>query len=116
MSIRFTHGDKQFKRFMSLIDEGFRLFGSIVLVNFIPIMKYLPGLTKIRNKIKQNRDEMACFFQETIDKHRSTLDENNVRDLVDAYLIEIKNAKAEGRETKLFQGRNHGKFISYFII
>lgn len=52
---------------------------------------------------------MAGFFQETVDQHRVTFDENNIRDLVDAYLLEIQKAKAEGREALLFQGKNHGE-------
>lgn len=78
-------------------------------------MRYLPNLTSVRDKISQNREEMADFFQETVDQHRSTFNENNIRDLVDAYLLEIKNAKAEGRETKLFQGKNHGELNFYFF-
>ncbi|XP_034945934.1 cytochrome P450 18a1 [Chelonus insularis] len=109
MGVRFNHGDSRFKRFMALIEEGFKLFGSIVAVNFIPIMRYLPCLRKIRNKISRNRKEMAAFFQETVDEHRSTFDSKNVRDLVDAYLVEIEKAKAEGREATLFQGKNHDR-------
>lgn len=110
MSVRFRHGDTRFHRFMKLIEEGFKLFGSIHFVNFIPIMRYLPGLRKVRNKIAQNRAEMADFFQETVDEHRATFDESNIRDLVDTYLLEIQKAKAEGRGAALFQGKNHGEF------
>lgn len=109
MGVRFHHGDSRFKRFMDLIEEGFKLFGSIAAVNFIPIMRYLPCLRKVQNKISENRAEMAGFFQETVDQHRVTFDENNIRDLVDAYLLEIQKAKAEGREALLFQGKNHGE-------
>ena len=94
---------------MDLIEEGFKLFGSMAAVNFIPVMRYLPCLQKVRNKIAENRAEMADFFQEAVDQHRATFDESTVRDLVDAYLLEIEKAKGEGRATTLFQGKNHGK-------
>lgn len=109
MGVRFQHGDDRFKRFMDLIEEGFKLFGSMAAVNFIPVMRYLPCLQKVRNKISENRAEMADFFQEAVDQHRATFDESTVRDLVDAYLLEIEKAKGEGRATMLFQGKNHGK-------
>lgn len=109
MGVRFQHGDKRFKRFMDLIEEGFKLFGSMAAVNFIPVMRYLPCLQKVRNKIAENRAEMADFFQEAVDQHRATFDESTLRDLVDAYLLEIEKAKGEGRATTLFQGKNHGK-------
>lgn len=109
MGVRFQHGDKRFKRFMDLIEEGFKLFGSMAAVNFIPVMRYLPCLQKVRNKIAENRAEMADFFQEAVDQHRATFDESTLRDLVDAYLLEIEKAKGEGRATTLFQGKNHGE-------
>ncbi|KAK0179218.1 hypothetical protein PV327_008031 [Microctonus hyperodae] len=115
MGIRFHHGDIRFKRFMALIDEGFKLFGSIVLINFIPIMRYFPGLSKIRTKISHNRMEMAAFFQETVDHHRATFDKNNIRDLVDTYLLEIEKAKAEGKEATLFQGKNHDRQMNQIL-
>lgn len=109
MGVRFQHGDARFKRFMDLIEEGFKLFGSMVAVNFIPVLRYLPCLQKIRNKISENRSEMADFFQEAVDQHRATFDKSTVRDLVDAYLLEIEKAKGEGRAAMLFQGKNHGE-------
>lgn len=113
MSVRFHQGDEKFKRFMALIDEGFKLFGSVVTVNFIPIMRYFPFLRQVRNKIAQNREEMAAFFQQTIDEHRETHEKDKARDLVDAYLTEIESAKAQGKAAELFQGKDHGKSLSY---
>lgn len=55
MSVRFTFDDKRFRRFMQLIEEGFKLFGSLDKAAFIPLMKYLPGKRKTINKIKQVR-------------------------------------------------------------
>lgn len=53
MSVRFSHNDSRFSRFMDLIDEGFKLFGSMNAVLFIPILRYLPGLQKTRKKIAE---------------------------------------------------------------
>ncbi|XP_076639929.1 cytochrome P450 18a1 [Colletes latitarsis] len=115
MGVRFQHGDARFKRFMDLIEEGFKLFGSMVAVNFIPVMRYLPCLQKIRNKISENRSEMADFFQEAVDQHRATFDKGTVRDLVDAYLLEIEKAKGEGRAASLFQGKNHDRQMQQIL-
>lgn len=94
---------------MDLIQEGFKLFASVASINYIPIMRYVPWKRGIRNKISQNREEMANFFQETIDEHRETFDKNSPRDLLDAYLIEIQQAEEEDRANQLFQGKNHGE-------
>ncbi|OAD52306.1 Cytochrome P450 18a1 [Eufriesea mexicana] len=115
MGVRFQHGDDRFKRFMDLIEEGFKLFGSMAAVNFIPVMRYLPCLQKVRNKISENRAEMADFFQEAVDQHRATFDESTVRDLVDAYLLEIEKAKGEGRAKMLFEGKNHDRQMQQIL-
>lgn len=114
MSVRFDRGDNRFKRFMFLVEEGFKLFGSIAFVNYIPVLRFMPWLMSITQKLRANRREMADFFQNTVDQHRETFDENNIRDLVDAYLQEIDTAKAEGREATLFQGKNQGKLKLVF--
>lgn len=113
MGVRFHHGDSRYKKFMSLTEEGFKLFGSIVYVNFLPILKYLPGLKFVMSKLDQNRGEMANFFQDNVEQHRNTFDATNIRDLVDAYLLEIEKAKDEGRE--LFQGKNHDRQLQQIL-
>ncbi|KAF2895168.1 hypothetical protein ILUMI_11007 [Ignelater luminosus] len=109
MSVRFSHNDARFRRFMELIDEGFRLFGSLEAAVFIPILRYLPGLQKTRQKINKNRQEMGQFLQETIDEHRKTFDPSHLRDLLDTYLLEIQKANEEGTGHHLFNGRDHDR-------
>jgi 26-hydroxylase len=58
---------------------------------------------------------MGEFFQETVEGHRSTFDPENIRDLVDTYLVEIEKAKVEGRATHLFEGKSHGNLIAFKI-
>lgn len=78
-------------------------------LNTTNYLQYLPGKALIQEKVAQNREEMFDFYQKLIDEHRNTLDANNVRDLIDVYLIEIEKAKLEGKEGDLFEGRDHGK-------
>jgi 26-hydroxylase len=53
MSIRFDHNDSRFHRFTDLIDEGFRLFGSLETINFLPAMRFIPWLQTTRRKLAQ---------------------------------------------------------------
>ena len=106
MSIRFSLDDPKFKRFNSLIEEGMRLFGEILTIDYIPQIQYLPGNINAKNKIAKNREEMFDFYREVIDEHKKTFDSANIRDLVDAYLDEIANATAEGRDDELFDGKD----------
>lgn len=109
MSVRFSHDDSRFRRYMDLIDEGFELFGSLSPVLFIPVLKYLPGWKKTKEKIAKNREEMGIFLQETIDEHRRTFDASHLRDLLDTYLYEIQKANEDGTGHHLFDGRDHDR-------
>ncbi len=106
MSIKFTQNDPRFQRFTALIEEGFVLFGKINTVDYIPCLEYLPTTKSCKTKIAQNRLEMFNFYKEVIDEHRITFDPNNQRDLVDAYLFEIKKAEEGGYKDQLFYGKD----------
>ncbi|XP_071450811.1 cytochrome P450 18a1 [Hetaerina americana] len=108
-------GGPRFRRFMDLIEEGFRLFAIVASINFVPILRYLPGLKNAYRKLEKNRLEMAEFFQETVDGHRRTFDPDNMRDIVDTYLLEIQRAKEEGRSDLLFDGKNHDRQMQQII-
>nr|UPI11580.1 cytochrome P450 18A101 [Mythimna separata] len=107
MSVRFSNGDARFERLNNLIEEGMRLFGEVHYGEYVPLYNYLPGKAQAQEKVAKNREEMFAFYQTLIDEHRETLNVDNVRDLIDVYLIEIEKAKTEGRAGELFEGRDH---------
>lgn len=107
MSVRFTRDDPKFAKFNQMIEEGMMLFGKLFTVDYIPITQYLPAMRSAKDKIKVNRREMFKFYKEIIDDHRKTFDPNNIRDLVDSYLVEIENAKIDNSENELFEGMDH---------
>lgn len=107
MSVRFTRDDPKFVKFNFMIEEGMRLFGKLFTCDYIPITQYLPAMRSAKDKINVNRQEMFEFYKEIIDDHRRTFDRDNIRDLVDTYLLEIENAKLTNTEGELFEGRDH---------
>ncbi|XP_044754384.1 cytochrome P450 18a1 [Coccinella septempunctata] len=115
MSVRFSFDDKRFRRFMQLIDEGFKLFGSLDKAAYIPIMRFLPGNWKTLNQIKQNRNEMGEFLQETIDEHRRTFKNDQIRDILDTYLLEIERAQEQGTGHCLFEGKDHDRQVQQIL-
>ena len=58
---------------------------------------------------------MTEFYKEIVQSHKDTFDPNNLRDLVDTYLFEIEQAKEEGREEFLFEGKNSDRQIYQII-
>ena len=109
MTKRFDHKDPQFKRFMFLFDEGFRLFAKTGAMVFLPFLKHMPGIADVFKQLRANREEMLGFVRDVIAEHRLALDPENPKDLVDAYLIEMEAAdkrKAENglNENDIFHG------------
>jgi 26-hydroxylase len=111
MSVRFTRDDPKFIRFNTMIEEGMRLFGKITSVDYIPITQYFPSFQTAKSQIASNREEMFEFYREVIEDHRRTFNRENIRDLVDFYLLEIELAKENGTEHELFSGRNHDEQV-----
>lgn len=111
MSVRFTRDDPKFIRFNQMIEEGMILFGKIYTVDYIPITQYLPAVQSAKSQIAANRREMFEFYKKVIEDHRSSFDCNNIRDLVDTYLMEIENAKLADNERELFEGKDHDEHI-----
>jgi 26-hydroxylase len=111
MSVRFTRDDPKFIKFNRMIEEGMVLFGKIYTVDYIPITQYLPAVQSAKTQIAENRREMFEFYKEVIDNHRNTFDSENIRDLVDAYLMEIETAKRTDTERELFEGKDHDEQI-----
>ena len=99
MSMTFDDkDDKDFWRLLELIDEGFKLFTVAMPVNFIPIFRYIPGFNYAYEKLKSNRNETSGFFKNIADEHRKSLDSDNIRDVVDAYLVQQDKASKEKKE------------------
>ncbi|KAK4004618.1 cytochrome P450 18a1 [Daphnia magna] len=115
MSVRFRHDDPKFIRFTNLIDDGFKLFTVTAAAGFIPILKLLPAFNYAFNKIRQNFGEISNFYQEIVDDHKRSFDANNIRDIIDGYILEIQNAKEEGRSEQLFNGKNGDRQMQQII-
>ncbi|KAL6263136.1 hypothetical protein P5V15_005937 [Pogonomyrmex californicus] len=109
MGKRFTDDEFLFQRFMNLTTEGFRLFSSLTMANYVPAYRIFPGTQKIKKKIQQNREEMSMFFEEVIKEHRQKYDSNNLNDIVDTYLYEIEKVREKGEEN--FEDRFEGRDV-----
>lgn len=116
MSTRFEHDNPQFKRFMFLFDEGFRLFTSTGAMTFLPILKNIPAVNQACIQLRKNRQEMLHFVKEIIETHRRDLDPEHPRDLVDSYLMAIDERKAAGTEQEFFHGYNADEQLEQIVL
>lgn len=115
MSVRFEPNDSRFERYMHLVDEGFKLFGMLRPVNLFMPRRHLADERVIQEKIKDNHREIAGYFQDIIEEHRNTFDPNCIRDLVDAYLLEIKHAQDADTMDQLFEGMDPDRQVQQIL-
>ena len=89
----YARDDKDFQECVTLTLLVFETCGAAGYVNLFPGLIHLPISTnrKMKEWMRQTIDK---FYQPIIDEHVKTLDLNNntaPRDLIDAFLLEIKN-------------------------
>ncbi|XP_071816840.1 cytochrome P450 2J6-like [Apostichopus japonicus] len=86
---RFDYDDKSFQtvleKFNNNVQSSALRFGLSV---FFPITKYIPFGGS--NQIRQNAQTYFKFQDKLASEHKANLDETNIRDVMDAYLIEMK--------------------------
>ncbi|XP_065200767.1 cytochrome P450 18a1-like [Planococcus citri] len=116
MSVRFSFNDPVFKNLMMKMEEGFRLFGGIVLLNYFPFLRFFPFFLKEFKKIEENKKQTHQFFQNIIDDHKRSFNESNTRDVLDFYLSEIQRAERNGNSENLFDGKDHNSQIRQIIV
>jgi len=66
---------EKFDRLIELMQEGFRLFTIAMPLDFIPIFRFLPGVSYAYKKMKRNRAETSAFFKGVAEEHRKYLGE-----------------------------------------
>ncbi|XP_056393977.1 cytochrome P450 2C8-like [Hyla sarda] len=90
---RFDYEDQKFLNLLKYFNDLLQVFNSRIgqLFNIFPtLMSYLPGphqgMFKMTNILKQ-------YFEEMVNTHRATLDENCPRDFIDCFLIKMEEDK-----------------------
>ncbi|XP_035658632.1 cytochrome P450 2U1-like [Branchiostoma floridae] len=95
---RFEYGDPEFRRLIHLLNAVVETKPSFMdrLGNILPVFRYL----RFRgNSIQEKGTKMLVtlqeFCREQIEKHRQTFDPNDIRDFIDAFLLEQQRAPEE---------------------
>ncbi|XP_069072117.1 cytochrome P450 2J2-like [Pleurodeles waltl] len=85
---RFEYSDAKFQYLLHLLSNNVRLAGGLAaqMVNMCPFFRPFPGP---HQKILDNACEIFQFIDKTIQEHRQTLDAENPKAYIDAYLLEM---------------------------
>ena len=100
---RFDHDDPTFKHFVHLLNENAKNSALAGPLNFAPFLKKIPGDPFGAKQISNNVRQTFEFFRKEIHEHRQSLDENNIRDFIDVYLLKIRDD--ETKEKPDFTGK-----------
>ncbi|XP_030345306.1 cytochrome P450 2K6-like [Strigops habroptila] len=90
---RFDYKDSRFVRLLHLTNENMRLAGK-PLITIYNIFPHLGFLLRANKTLLQNRDEFHDYIQVTFVKHLKTLDKNDQRSFIDAFLVKQQEEKS----------------------
>ncbi|XP_078580388.1 cytochrome P450 2U1-like [Branchiostoma floridae x Branchiostoma japonicum] len=95
---RFEYGDPDFRRLIDLLNAVVEIEPSFMdrLGNILPVFRYLRLGKNSRQERQVNMFRaLQEFCREQIEKHRQTFDPNDIRDFIDAFLLEQQRAPEE---------------------
>ncbi|XP_066278633.1 cytochrome P450 2U1-like [Branchiostoma lanceolatum] len=85
---RFNHDDERFSHLMELNSRYFRAYASAQVLNVYPKLRYVPSVRRNLEEVVTCSEEIRSFVIEVIQEHRETFDPNNIRDVIDGFLLE----------------------------
>lgn len=97
---RYEHGDSVFLKYLATVEKGMKDIGrSGALLNFFPILRFLPGDLFGMKSLVETRDYSDIMYINSIEEHKQNYDEHHAGDFIDVYLREIKKREAAGIES-----------------
>ena len=89
---RFGYSDEEFCKFIHTITETV-VNKYIPKVNLLPILRWIPTVRKSCQHCEDQNVAIREWFQRQIDAYKTNLDENNIQDFIDAFMIEIRTVE-----------------------
>jgi hypothetical protein len=112
---RFAHNDAIFTQIVDIIEEDMGIFSKQVILNFVEWLKFIPG---DRFKIRRRRfllDELFKIIQQSLEKHKESLDNPQNQDFIFSFLNEQKRRKLNNEDMTGFGGKIC-VLLYYFIL
>ena len=64
-----------------------------ILISCAPFLQYIPGDPLQFNTLRKNRKNWDDYIMKMYEEHKNELDENNPRDFIDSFIIEMRRQK-----------------------
>ncbi|XP_011495207.1 PREDICTED: probable cytochrome P450 303a1 [Ceratosolen solmsi marchali] len=93
---RFEYNDKKCKELLWIVHEVFRVNDMLGgLMSHLPFLRFFIPKLLGYNDLVTMLDRLWSFFNDEIDNHMANLPQDDPRDLIDRYLMEIKKGTNE---------------------
>ncbi|CAN2390081.1 cytochrome P450 [Pristimantis euphronides] len=91
---RFEYNDAKFQRLLRLFESSLQAESGLLaqIINEIPILVKIPWIIDL---VMKPEYEMLAFLQEMVSEHKKTWNPNDIRDFIDAYLVEMEKVKED---------------------
>jgi len=101
--VRYDHNNESFQTLMYNVNEFFRNGSPTGGIMAMPILRFVPIINGPYKKQLVSVEVLQKFIQNSIDEHKSTYQEDNMRDFLDVFIREMKTR--ENDENSTFTGQ-----------
>ncbi|XP_035686646.1 cytochrome P450 2U1-like [Branchiostoma floridae] len=96
---RYEYDDMVFKSLLKAIQRVFGRKMVEFLAEQLPPLKVLPGVRKNYQDLMQSQAKIMDHIKERIREHEDTFDPNDIRDFIDAFLLESNKRQTDENNT-----------------
>ncbi|XP_014675038.1 PREDICTED: cytochrome P450 18a1-like [Priapulus caudatus] len=94
MNTTLDYDSPKVASFLTEQEKGLQAFGKIILMNFLPMLKAVPGFRSAGAEVRKSHSAATRFVKMILDEHRQTLDGSSGQHLADAYLLKQEDGRS----------------------
>ncbi|XP_078619568.1 cytochrome P450 2U1-like [Branchiostoma floridae x Branchiostoma japonicum] len=102
---RYEYDDMTFKCLLTAINRVLSRSLAVFFAKVFPPLKLLPGVRKSYQDVMKHKVMLTDHIEEKLREHEETFDPNDIRDFMDAFLLESKKRQAD--ENSIFTKQDH---------
>ncbi|XP_071483681.1 cytochrome P450 2U1-like [Diadema antillarum] len=93
----YEYSDPEFHRILTVVGNSFR---SLSPSGWLLVCRGL-YYTPLYRQVRLNLATLEAFIRDIVQQHRETFDPDNLRDIIDMYLLEVRRLDEEGIDTHM---------------
>ncbi|KAM4042300.1 cytochrome P450 2K6-like [Anomaloglossus baeobatrachus] len=93
LSNRFEYDNPTLVKLLKIVNENIQLIGSPMAMLYNAFPSVMRRCSTLQKTVARNVEEMHTFIRETFTNHRSQLDVNDQRNLIDSFLVKQQEEK-----------------------